>query len=131
MEKAVAEADLLERVPRPRLALADRDLVLVEQAERDVVERAQRIHQEELLEREADQLGPQRCERAVAHRRDVATAHPHPTGRRPLERTHHVEKRGLARSRGTYDRDLLARVDLEIDRAERGHAAGIALINAV
>src|SRR6516164_8665124 len=131
MADPAAETDLLERVPRQRLALADRDFVLVEQAERDVVERAQRIYQEELLEDEADHLGPQRCERAVAHRPDVATAHVHPTGRGPLERAHHVQQRGLARSRGTYDRDLLARVDLEIDRAEGGHPAGVALFNAL
>src|SRR5262249_55935424 len=114
-----------------RPALTNRYLALVEQAERDVVERAQRIHQEELLKDEADQLGPQRRERAVAHRPDVATAYPHPTGGRPLERAHHVQPGGLARPRGAHDRDLLARVDPEIDRAERGHAAGIVLLNAV
>src|SRR5262249_6380361 len=112
------------RCARPSLACAD---VLVQQAKADVLERGQRVEQEELLEDEADRPRAQRCYLVVCQLRDVATGDPHLAVAGPLERAHHVQHGGLSGPRRPHDGDLLAGADANVYVGERIDATGIPL----
>ena len=104
---AVCQPDALQRARRARPPLACRDPA-VQQARRDVVERAEPLQQEELLEHEADGTAAQRGQAPVTERRQVVPGHPHGARRRPVQRTREVEQRRLAGARRADQRDELA-----------------------
>src|SRR5439155_993038 len=65
----------------------------VEQAVGDVLQRGHPVEQEELLEDEPDRPGAQAGEPAVVERGDVLAGDRDASGRRQLERRHHVQQR--------------------------------------
>ena len=73
------------------------------------------------LENEADVPLAVRGELVVVEIRDVLALQTVRARRRAVEQPEHVQQRGFPRARRTHDRDVFARVDLEIDVVERVH----------
>ncbi len=127
----VAEPDSLERGPRRLPALA-RARAGVEHAGGDVVDRGHRLLEVEGLEHEADPVGAQAGQLAVGGRRRRRGRPPRTSPRgRPLERAEDGQHRRLARARRPDHRHLVAGGDLDADAAQRRHAAGVLLDDAV
>ena len=97
----------------------------VEQAVGDVVEHAQAVEEEELLEDEAEAPGAQPRELGVGHGRGVLPGDADDAAAGPFEGAHHVEQGALARPRRTDDGDQFALVDAQVD-AGQGHDRGVA-----
>ena len=127
--EAMAEADALERLARALAPLRARHAG-VEQAAGDVVDGRQPVEQVELLEDEAHAARPQRRQLVVGGGGGVEAVDGHLAGGRAVERAHDLQQRRLARARRPEDRDELAGRDLEVDAAQRAHAAGVLLRDA-
>ena len=80
----------------------------VEESVGHVLESGGVLGQEELLEHEADAVGPQRGQLAVGEARDVKSGDPHCALTGPVECPHQVQERRLARSGRTHDGDQFA-----------------------
>jgi hypothetical protein len=126
----MAEADPFEHRPRAATPLGHRE-PRVHQAGGDVLERGHPVQQEELLEHEPDAPRPQAGQLAVAERADVVAGHLEPAARRPVERAHDVQERGLPGARRPDDRHQLALPYPERHAAQRVHASGIGLVHRV
>ena len=92
----------------------------VEQAVGDVVEHAEAVEQEELLEDEAEAPGPQARQLLVGHGRGVLSGDADHAAGGSFEGAHHVQKGALARPGRADDGDQLALVDPQVD-AGQGH----------
>ncbi len=97
----------------------------VQQAVGDVVEHAEAVEQEELLEDEAEAPGPQARQLLVGHRRGVLSGDAHHAACGSFEGAHHVQQGALARPGGADDGDELALVDPQVDAGE-GHDRRVA-----
>ena len=117
---AVAEPDLRER-------LADRGAAEAPAGEprgqRDVLRRGQRAEQVERLEDEADVVAPQRRERALAHRAEVAAAELRAARRGAVEPGGDLQQRRLAGARRPHHGGERPAVEGERDAVERAHRA--------
>src|SRR5580692_6757478 len=83
----------------------------VQQAAGDIVEHAEAVEEEELLEHEAEAPGPQARQLRVGHGRGVLPGDAdHPAGG-PLQGAHHVQQGALARSGRPDDGGQLALAD--------------------
>ena len=120
----VAEPDPLDgRLGQPA-ALGD-PAAAVEQAVGDVVEHAEAVEQEELLEDEAQSPGPQARQLLVGHGRGVLAGDADHAAGGPLQGAHDVQQGALARPRRADDGDQLALVDPQAD-AGQGHDRWVA-----
>ena len=97
----------------------------VEEAVGDVVEHAQPIEQEELLEDEAEAPGPQPRELSVGHGRSVLTRDAEHAAGGSVQGAHHVEQGALPRPGRADDGDQLTVVDAQVD-AGQGHDGRVA-----
>ena len=90
----------------------------VEQAVGDVVQHAEPVEQEELLEDEPSWRArrPESC--GVGHRRGVLSGDADRPGGGPFQRAHHVQQGALARPGRADDGDQLAGVDPQVDAGE-------------
>ena len=129
---ALGQADQLERVEGALAALLEGDAG-VEEPVGDVVQHGGVLGQEELLEDEPDPGGPQVGHLVVGHRGHVQPGDPHPAAGGPVEGSHQLQQRGLARPRGADDPDQLPRADREVHPAQGldGRLAGVALGHVV
>ena len=118
--RAVGQADPFERLIRARVTLGGGEAG-VEQPVGDVLPHRGVLGQEELLEDEADLLGPQPRQLAVAQPRRVDSTDPDHAAAGPLQRPDDVQERGLARPGGPDDRHQLAAPDGEGHPPQRGH----------
>ena len=116
MRRALGEADLLEQGERAIAQLVGGDADR-RQLRLDVLERRQRRDQVELLEDEAERLQAQVGELAVAEHPEVASLEEDAPGARPVERAEQLQQGRLAGSARAFERDELARSDLEVDAA--------------
>ena len=115
------------RWPSPTRSIADlgqpppigQPAAPVEQAVGDVVEHAEAVEQEELLEDEAEAPGPQARQLLVGHGRGVLSGDADHAARGSLEGAHHVEQGALARPGRADDGDQLALVDPQVDAGQR------------
>src|SRR3989442_414681 len=119
MPDPIAEPDPLER-RAGGLATISATHAAIEQAVGDVVERRLPAQQKELLEDEADGVGPQHRQAPIAHRGDVVAGDPDDPGGRPVEGPDDVEQGRLAGPGRPDERDELAVVDGEVDVPEGG-----------
>jgi hypothetical protein len=85
-------------------ALGDRPAP-VRQAVGDVVEHAEAVEQEELLEDEAEAARPQPGQLRIGHDRGVLTGDPDHAAARSFQGSHHMQKRALARPGRSDDGD--------------------------
>ena len=115
------------RSDRSRRQLASRrgPAAPIKQAVGDVVEDAEPVQQEELLEDEAQPPGPQARELVVGHVRGVLPGDADLAAGGPLQGAHDVQEGALSRPRWTDDRDELAGVHAETHPGE-GHDRRVA-----
>ena len=106
---AVGEADALERLARPLVALGGGD-VRVEQRQLDVLERGGARQQVEALEHEAERLVADARELVGVQPRDLLAVEAKLARRRLVEAAEDVHQRRLARARRAHHRDELALV---------------------
>src|SRR5438034_11462447 len=79
------------------------------------------LGKEKLLEHEADVSSAQLRQLAVVKPRRVDTADPDDAAAGPLERSDHVQERGLARARRSDDRDQLTGANCKRHPAKGGN----------
>src|SRR6478672_2194059 len=111
------KANALEQRHRPLLRL----FVLYPtnpQWHHHVLERGELAQEMVELEHESDRAVSQRGDRIVGQVADRLAVDQHLAGRRSVQRPQQVQKRALARSARTDDRDHLAPRDLQVDRIE-------------
>ena len=96
---AVAEPDPLDRV-RGQFSPPRDPASPVEKAVSDVVEHAEPVEQEELLEHEAQSAGPQPRQLFVGHGGGVLAGHPNDPSGGPFEGAHNLQEGALSRSDG-------------------------------
>ena len=101
----------------------------VEQAVGHVVEHAEPVEQEELLEHEPQPPGPQPRQLLVGHGRGVLPGDAHHAPGGPLQGAHDVQQGALARPRRADDGHQLARLDAQADPGQGHHrrVAGVLL----
>jgi hypothetical protein len=102
----------------------------VHQGHPDVVEGAGAGQQLEGLEDEADGAVAQLGQLVLAHRGDVAAAHPQHAGRRPVEPAEQVHQRRLAGAGRPDDGGVVAALDGEGDAAEGVDRDALELVGA-
>ena len=126
--QAVAQADPAQRQGGQPAPLAWRGAA-VEQAHGHVVQGAEVVEQEELLEDQADGAGAQPGQLPVRQPADLDPAHLDGALAGPVQGAHQVQQGRLARARGPGDRQHLPGGDGEVDVAQhlQGRRAGVAL----
>src|SRR5882672_7251974 len=112
--RSAGEADLVEELQRPFATAAHRGELHL-----DVLDGCQRRDQVELLEDEPEGAQAQLGQLPVAQRGEIAVFEDDVAGARPVERAEELQKRRLAGAARPFERDELARLELEIDAVER------------
>ncbi len=117
VREAVPQAHHVRQLVGPLQALP---LVptLVVHRDLDVLDDVELLDQVERLEDESDAGPADEGQLVVVQLRDVVAAQDVATFARPIETTQDIQQRGLARAAGTHDRDVLARLDAQVDAAE-------------